>query len=201
NQVHGNEIAVITENDMGKGRTDAEDAVQGKDGLITNRKGIWLTAFFADCVPLYFFDPVNEAVGIAHAGWKGTVLNIARNTAQAMQKQFDSKPEHILAAIGPSIQSCCYEVDNHVIQQVDKLLEEHAITDSSPYYIRKNQEKYMLDLQQLNKQNMIKAGILPMNIEISEWCTSCSTTMFFSHRKEAGKTGRMAAWIGLHLLD
>ncbi|TBL78167.1 peptidoglycan editing factor PgeF [Paenibacillus thalictri] len=199
-QVHGCEIAVVTAADGGKGVYSREDALQAKDGFITCEAGIFLHGLFADCVPLYFIDPVHQAVGLAHAGWKGSVLQIARQTITAMQREYGSNPAEIHAAIGPSIGICCYEVDEKVIGRVQETMRE--LSDSSPVeaahvYRDKGGGKYMLDLQQLNRQIMIKAGILPTHIELSTLCTSCHTEWFYSHRKEGGTTGRMAAWIGM----
>lgn len=189
-QVHGNEVYRVTLEHMGKGRTSRESAIQGKDALITNESGIWLTSFYADCVPLYFFDPVSKAVGLAHAGWKGTVSAIAKVTIQAMIDQFGSRIENVKAAIGPSIGSCCYEVDQKVIDQFRNV-------DLNDGIEGKDNGFYWLDLKEINRQIIIKAGIMPTNIEISTLCTACHPEYFFSYRKEKGKTGRMMSWIGL----
>jgi YfiH family protein len=195
-QVHGNEVVVVTENDRGKGLYSRESAFQGKDAMICNIPGVWLTSFYADCVPLYFFDPVREAVGLAHAGWKGTVAEIAEKTVLAMMHEYSSEPADILAAIGPAIGMCCYEVDRKVIDKVRSLTITPAEGETQLYH-ELGEGKYMLDLKEINRQIMIKAGILATNIEISQWCTGCRNDLFFSHRKENGKTGRMVSWIGL----
>ncbi|MDF2963646.1 MAG: multicopper polyphenol oxidase [Paenibacillus sp.] len=202
-QVHGNEVEVITKEHAGAGFHSREDAIQSRDAFITDNTGMFLHALFADCVPLYFYDPVHRAVGLAHAGWKGTVLQIAKKTIEAMQREYGSQPEKITAAIGPSIQSCCYEVDEVVLCKVREVMADLAIVNDddigvSQIYMDLSDGKYKLSLQQLNRQIMIKAGIVPAHIEISSLCTSCRTDLFFSHRKEGGKTGRMAAWIGLY---
>jgi hypothetical protein len=199
-QVHGNEVVTVSARDKGKGVYSRESAIQAKDGFITNEAGVFLHALFADCVPLYFFDPVRRAIGLAHAGWKGSVLQIARETVLAMRNAFGSNPFDLLAVIGPSIGGCCYEVDGNVLSRVQEVLREigsDAPEDSEDVFRLKGEGKYLLNLQQLNRHIMIKAGILPTNIEISTLCTSCRTDMFFSHRKEGGTTGRMAAWIGI----
>jgi polyphenol oxidase len=199
-QIHGHTVAVITKEQRGSGRKQLSDAIQGTDGMVTNEPGIWLNSFYADCVPLYFLDPVRGAVGIAHAGWKGTVGDIAGETVRVMQTTFGSKPNELLAAIGPSIGMCCYEVDERVIRRVDEVLEEKGLAEVKGNVLsRKATDKAMLNLQELNRQLLIKEGILPIHIELSHLCTSCNTDLFFSHRKEGGKTGRMTAWIGLDL--
>ncbi|NOU95390.1 peptidoglycan editing factor PgeF [Paenibacillus sp. LMG 31456] len=201
-QVHGNEVEVITKAHAGAGIHSREEAIQSKDAFVTNQTGIFLHALFADCVPLYFYDPIHRAIGLAHAGWKGTVLQIAKETIKAMQREYGSTPGKIVAAIGPSIQACCYEVDEVVLSKVREVMAELEIADdageNSSIYEYSGNDKYKLSLQQLNRQIMIKAGIMPEHIEISSLCTSCRTDLFFSHRKESGKTGRMAAWIGLY---
>ncbi len=121
-QVHGNDIAIITERERGMGRESMETALQKTDGFVSNVAGVVLCAMFADCVPLYFVDPVRKAVGLAHAGWKGTVLRIAEKTVRAMTESFGSRPEDILGAVGPSIGVCCYEVDQMVIDRVKEAL-------------------------------------------------------------------------------
>lgn len=194
-QVHGTQIAVITHEQKGMGRDSRTTALQDTDGMITNESGISLALQFADCVPIYFIAPDQRAIGLAHAGWKGTVQQITTATIDRMIRTYGCQSERIMSIIGPSIRSCCYEVDRKVIDQVDALISELGIT--IPVYTHKNQDHFMLDLQQLNRQIMIKAGILPSHIEITNLCTACNTDQFFSHRAEHGKTGRMAAWISM----
>ena len=196
-QVHGNRVHIVTNAERGAGRLSRESAIQSADSLITNEPGIWLTAFYADCVPLYFVDPVKRAIGLAHAGWKGTVMEIAAETVKAMEYTYECRPEDILASIGPSIGVCCYEVDEKVMERVKPIYGQQADPEEAKKaYSSLDNGKYMLDLKEINRHIMIKAGILPMNIELSEWCTSCHTDLFFSHRKEQGATGRMVSWIG-----
>ncbi|MCY9510067.1 peptidoglycan editing factor PgeF [Paenibacillus larvae] len=202
-QVHGSKVAVVTAEDRGKGRLSRKEAIQDKDAFITNESNLVLCALYADCVPLFFFDPVKKAMGIAHAGWKGTALNIASATVKAMNEQFGTKPEDLLGAVGPSIGACCYEVNDAVVDQVKKALGEQRAKPETVELIIQEQEKgtYQLNLQECNRFFMQKAGILSSRIEVTQLCTSCSNEWFFSHRKEQGKTGRMAAWIALRTDD
>ncbi|MDR0268919.1 peptidoglycan editing factor PgeF [Paenibacillus sp.] len=199
-QVHRAEIAIIDKNRMGAGSLNRESGIQDTDGLLTNVPGVLLASFYADCVPLFFYDPKQGAVGLAHAGWKGTVARIAAKMTERMQEAFGSRCEDILAAIGPSIGSCCYEVDGKVMSFVHDLEkdflgnEERSISD---WYTAKRDGKYMLNLKDMNRHIMIKAGILPTHIECTSYCTSCRNDLFFSYRKDGGTTGRMASWIGL----
>lgn len=202
-QVHGKAVAVITAKDKGRGLLDRQSALQDTDGLVTNVPGILLTSFYADCVPLYFYDPVNQAVGLAHAGWKGTVAGISVSMVETMEREYGSRREDIRAAIGPSIGGCCYEVDEAVMQHVRVWLDEPQGNDeynhsaSKRIYTPAADGKTMLNLKECNRHIMMKAGILPDHIECTTWCTSCHPELFFSYRKENGVTGRMASWIGL----
>ncbi|ANE47380.1 multicopper polyphenol oxidase [Paenibacillus swuensis] len=191
-QVHGSRVHVVTSTDRGAGRENRESAIQDTDAIITNLPDVLLTSFYADCVPLFFLDPVNKAVGLAHAGWKGTVQRIASKTVEAMGANYGTRPEQLLTAIGPSIGGCCYEVDQGVITHVQSL----GFSDEIGYKTS-GTGKYMLDLKIINRELMLQAGILPSHIEVSEWCTGCRTDLFYSHRKENGRTGRMASWIAL----
>jgi len=197
-QVHSNKVQVVTYKERGRGRLSAQDAIQDTDGIITNESNILLTSFYADCVPLLFVDPIKKVVALAHAGWKGTVEAIAKQTIDLMQAQYQCEAQSIYAAIGPSIGQCCYEVDKRVIDAVHVLWDKEQL----PKHLLEtcirpiNELKALINLKEINRQIMIKAGILSSNIEISKLCTGCSTDLFFSHRIEGGKTGRMASFIG-----
>ncbi|MHA0855859.1 peptidoglycan editing factor PgeF [Paenibacillus sp. CMAA1364] len=198
-QVHSNHIEIVYAKDKGRGNKDRSTAFQNTDGLLTNVPGILLTSFYADCVPLYFYDAQKQVVGLAHAGWKGTVSEIASNMVNQMKQEYGSHVADIKAAIGPSIGPCCYEVDDKVMSHVyalEKEIGDHA-TPSSTWYQNKTAGKSMLNLKEINRHIMIKAGIMPIHIECTTWCTSCNNDVFFSFRKDAGVTGRMASWIGL----
>ncbi|MCM3143298.1 peptidoglycan editing factor PgeF [Brevibacillus sp. MER 51] len=191
-QVHGNQVCQVTAG--GAGKESLEDVISATDGLFTLEKGVMLTSFYADCVPLYFLAPQSGAIGLAHAGWKGTVGRIAEEMVKAMTKHYQAKPEDILVAIGPSIGGCCYEVDERIMTQVRTCAGnwEKAVISATV-------DRYMLDLRQLNTAILLEAGISSGNILATNWCTSCRTDLFFSHRKEAGiqgTTGRMASYIG-----
>lgn len=202
-QTHGTDIAVITAQDRGRGSLDRTSAFQATDGLLTDVPGMLLTSFYADCVPLFFYDPAHQAVGLAHAGWKGTVAEIAAAMVQRMGQVYGTRPEELRAAIGPSIGECCYEVDDVVMDHVRRLEAGLKLpdTEEGPLAIyrrsEKDNSKWMLNLKEMNQRIMIKAGILPIHIECTTWCTSCNSDLFFSYRKENGVTGRMTSWIGI----
>jgi len=189
-QVHEADVAIITSAERGSGRDSLETALAGKDALITDVKDTMLVSFYADCVPLFFYDPEHEAVGLAHAGWKGTVKQIAVRTVEAMRAAFGTNPERLLAAIGPSIGECCYEVDEPVIGA----LRASGIDDG---WTPQDNGRYLLNLKEINRHLLRKAGILATHIELSELCTGCHGEWFFSHRRDKGRTGRMASWIGV----
>ncbi|EJL42416.1 MULTISPECIES: peptidoglycan editing factor PgeF [Brevibacillus] len=191
-QVHGNRVCQVTAG--GAGKESLGDVIAATDGLFTQQKGVLLTSFYADCVPLYFLDPASGAIGLAHAGWKGTVGRIAEEMVKALQTHYKAKPGDIRVAIGPSIGGCCYEVDERIMTQVRTSAENWKTAVSAS-----TEGKYMLDLRQLNTEILREAGISRANMLVTDWCTSCRTDLFFSHRKEAGPgkmTGRMASYIG-----
>jgi len=191
-QVHGDTVAEIDRQHLGRGAFDMIGALPNTDGLVCMEPNIALTAFFADCVPIFLLDPVKKAIGLAHAGWKGTVMEIAQKTLQKMQESFGTNPSDCLAAIGPSIGSCCYEVDAPVLNVVKERLP-YAKALIEPVF----GEKGMLDLWQANAIALKKAGIPAGSIAMSGLCSACNTKMFFSHRKEGGRTGRMIALLML----
>jgi len=190
NQTHSDHLYHVGKNDGGKGLHSLETALDDVDGLYTTDDDKLLTSFYADCVPLFFLDPGLRLIGVAHAGWKGTVAEIGPKLIRRWEEQFGSRVEDIQVVIGPSIGGCCYEVNDAVISHIP---EQFRV---EPVVIAKENGKYMLDLKKCNANFLEKAGVPQQNIEISSWCTSCHQHLFFSHRKEQGRTGRMVAFIG-----
>ncbi|QEK11964.1 peptidoglycan editing factor PgeF [Crassaminicella thermophila] len=186
-QVHGDNIKIVTEKDCGKGILKYSDII-GVDALITNIKNVALVTVYADCVPIFLLDPMKKVIALIHAGWRGTVSKIAKKVVKKMMEEFNSKPEECLAAIGPSIGKCCYEVDKGVIDKFNE-----NFTNLDKFVISKGNNKYMLDLWEANKIVLKEIGILERNIIISGMCTMCNKEIFFSYRKANGITGRMAA--------
>lgn len=190
-QTHEINIKKVTRIDKGKGALVYEDSFSGTDGFFTYSKGVMLTLCYADCVPLYFLHEKTGAIGMAHAGWKGTVGGIGRKMAELFAKEGIDLSE-VQTVIGPSICGNCYIVDDHVISKVQKILED---VDIKPYnQISDNQ--FQLDLKELNRTILTNAGIPHENIMITDYCTSCHENYFFSHRRDRGKTGRMMSFIG-----
>jgi YfiH family protein len=191
-QVHGGNTYIVTEKDQGAGALDFQDSIPGVDALITAKKGIPLISFYADCVPLFFLDPVKRVVALAHAGWRGTVKKIARQTVLQMQEAFSSSPENIMVALGPSISRDYYEVNERVIEEFRRAF---------PWYkellVYKGKEHYLLDLWQANILILEETGVGREKIFLSNLCTFGNPQLFYSYRREAGKTGRMASIIYL----
>ncbi|WP_442599422.1 peptidoglycan editing factor PgeF [Neobacillus sp. D3-1R] len=190
-QTHGINIKKISKSDSGRGTFEYSDSIRDTDGFYTSEKGILLTLCYADCVPIYFLDKKSKMIGVAHAGWKGTVHGIAREMIQKWTQE-GIDPKNILVAIGPSICEKCYIVDDFVIDFVQKILED---VEEKPYnQIKEGQ--YQLNLKQLNKILLIQSGVLESNISVTNYCSSCHHNEFFSHRRDYGKSGRMMGFIG-----
>jgi YfiH family protein len=190
-QTHGKEIACVQEEHAGLGSLHYKSSISNTDGLYTNNDHLLLTLCYADCTPLFFYAEKNHMIGIAHAGWKGTVLEIASKMVREWQDKGVSIDD-IEVVIGPSICGNCYVVDDRVINEVKKLVEK---PHKNPYNLI-NEGHYELDLKELNRQILINCGINPTKIDVSSFCTHCDDELFFSHRRDRGTTGRMMSFIG-----
>ena len=192
-QIHTTNVRVVTEEDRGNGIVKPK-AFHDVDGMITNVPGIVLCTYYADCVPLYFVDPIHHAVGLSHSGWRGTVGKIGKVTVQKMEQEFGTRPEQLLAAIGPSICQECYEVSEDVIQQFRSAFPEN---DWEELFYKKENGKYQLDLWKANRLVFQEAGIPAENISMPGICTCCNPQFLFSHRASHGKRGNLAAFLGI----
>ncbi len=204
-QTHTTNVRKVTKDDMGKGVCREKD-YSDIDGLITNEKGIILATFYADCVPLYFFDPVKEVIGLSHSGWGGTAEGMGRVTVRRMQQEFGCRPEDIYAAIGPSICGECYEVSWDVAEAFEKvfydndfLRENNAFSQIICYRdkVQKEAGKCQLDLHLANQWILLSAGILPEHLSVTDICTAHNPEYLFSHRKTDGKRGNLGAFLGM----
>ncbi|MGM7720286.1 peptidoglycan editing factor PgeF [Metabacillus sp. Hm71] len=193
-QIHSTHIEKVSIQDRGRGLTAYKDGLSGSDGLYTKDDGVMLSLCFADCVPLYFIAPEKHLIGLAHAGWKGTVNDIGGEMVRKWINEEDADPKNIKVAIGPAIGHCCYIVDDKVISAINKIV----IKKYSVPYRSVSDGQYTLDLKQLNKYLLLESGVKEENITISQQCTSCENDLFFSHRRDAGKTGRMLSFIGIN---
>lgn len=187
-QVHGINTPRVFDTDRGKGSQSAADSFQETDGFITNVPKLCLIAFAADCVPIVFFDPVKRAIGVAHAGWKGTALRIPAFLIDRMVKEFGTNPADLIVGIGPSGGPCCYEVGDDVIAEVAKNFDLKKV-------IKNMNGLTTFDMWEANRITLTQSGVLPENIEISGICTISQNDLFFSARK--GDTERFVAGIFL----
>lgn len=192
-QTHTANVRKVTEADRGKGITVPRD-YQDVDGMVTNVPGLVLTTFYADCVPLYFADPVKRVIGLSHSGWRGTVAKIGKVTVEKMKEEYGCHPEDILAAIGPSICQDCYEVSEDVIEEFKTAF---AGEYHERLYYKKKNGKYQLNLWETNRLIFLEAGIPEANISMPGICTCCNPEFLFSHRASHGKRGNLAAFLGL----
>ncbi len=195
-QVHGDALRVVTEEDAGKGlyRPRGWEV----DGLITNVPGLPLVVFSADCIPVLLYDPVSRCIGACHCGWRGTALGLAKKTAQALCTQYGARPENLLAAIGPGISRCCFETHRDVPEAMLAALgqEAQAAIQPAPPSLE-GEDKYLVDCKSINRTWLLQAGLTEAHIEISDQCTCCDATHFWSHRKLGQKRGSMVAVLQL----
>ncbi len=192
-QTHTTNVRLVTEEDCGKGvvyPADYEDV----DGLITNQPGILLCTSYADCVPLYFVDVKNRAIGLAHSGWRGTAAGMGAVMLKRMREAFGTMPGDVLAAIGPSICRDCYQVGEEVAEAFRK-----SFPDDWEELLTKGEEKgkYQLDLWEANRRILLHGGVLPEHIAVTDLCTCCNGDFLFSHRASHGKRGNLGAFLEL----
>jgi len=190
------------------------------DGLVTNTPNLLLTVRTADCYPVIIADPKTRAIGVFHAGWRGTLARIVEKGVGELRRHFGSKPEDILAAVGPGIGKCCYKVGEEVREKfssrfdyADALFHETEeydevklkypmlfLTARAPGHSHELFPKAIhLDLAEANRRQLVEAGVTEKHISVAGECTACHTERYFSHRREEGKTGRMMAAVGIKL--
>ena len=192
-QTHTTNVRVMTEEDRGKGFARPKD-YRDVDGMITNVPGLTLATFYADCVPLYFVDPVKRAIGLSHSGWRGTVGKIGKKTVERMEETYGSDPADIRAAIGPSICQDCYEVSGDVIDEFRQAFSEESWPE---LFYEKTDGKYQLNLWKANERIFVEAGIRREHMVVTDLCTCCNPTLLFSHRASHGRRGNLGAFLML----
>jgi hypothetical protein len=187
-QVHGADLLVLDEPNDDFSHFQKLEC----DGIVTNQTGIMIGICVADCVPILLLDPVKQVIAALHAGWKGTAQGIARKGVEAMVSVFGSDPGQILAAIGPAISACCYEVDAPVAEafRTSPMQFESFAKSSGP-------GTWRLDLSEANRQQLYRAGLEEKNVEANPLCVSCEKDLFFSYRRDKGETGRQMGFIML----
>ena len=193
-QIHETKVREVTKHDKGKGIYHAISDIRGIDGLITCDPEVTLIAYFADCVPLYFYDKTHRAIGLSHSGWRGTVQRMGQKTIDAMAKAYGTRPEDLKVIIGPSICQSCYEVSEEV---ADAFVAEFGSNRKDQLLTDKGNGKYQLDLWRANELVFADAGLEPGQIETAGLCTCCHPDLLFSHRASHGKRGNMAAVLTL----
>lgn len=195
-QTHTVNVRKVTEDDAGKGITRPQDYAD-VDGLITNVPGLVLATSFADCVPLYFVDPVHRAIGMSHSGWRGTVGRIGSVTIEAMRREYGTRPEDLICAVGPSICADCYEVGADVAEEFVRAFSgrEREILKEGRLCPESGARKYRLDLWKANEIVLAEAGVLPEHISVTDLCTCCNPGVLFSHRASHGKRGGLGGFL------
>lgn len=191
-QTHGTVIYNATRADRGRGIT-RERGYTDVDGLVTDEPGVVLCTQYADCVPLFFLDPIRRVVGTAHAGWRGTADGIGEVMVEKMAADYGCRREDILCGIGPSIGRCCFEVDEPVYREFAKL----PVFDSG-CGAPDGTGKYHVDLWEVNRRILVRAGIDPAHVTVTDLCTRCHPDVFWSHRATGGERGSLAGMIALH---
>ena len=196
NQVHGEKIFRVDELYRGRGSTNYADSIPETDALITDVPKLPLMLCFADCVPIFFVDVDNRAIGLAHGGWRGTFKKIAAKTLLKMSDEFGTRPENCLIGIAPSIGACCYEVGGEVVSKCKEIFP--ANVDE---LLTERDGKIFLDLWRANVVQLLEVGALAENIDVAGECTCCNDGWYFSyraaHQKNLDRTGRIAAFIAL----
>ncbi|WP_457606603.1 peptidoglycan editing factor PgeF [Nitratifractor sp.] len=185
-QVHGNRVHFVGKAEE-HGWRSLDESIRA-DALVTSESGVVLTILTADCLPILFYDPASHAIGAAHAGWKGSAASIAVRTVEVMSERFGSRPEEIVAVIGPGIGGCCYEVSEELADAFSAYPE--ALSwgkEGRPH----------LDLAEVNRRQLEGAGLHPERIEVSPHCTACESDRFFSYRQSGGCAGRFLSAIML----
>jgi YfiH family protein len=180
-QVHGNRVLAVE-----SPPPPVYDPAEG-DALVTDRSGILLSILTADCVPLLFFDPRLRVIGAAHAGWRGTLKGIGSEVVGEFSRRYGSSPENLRVGIGPSIGPCCYEVGEEVLSRIPSPLREAVVSFRAG--------RAHLDLVELNRRQLVEAGVSPEKIDAAGLCTACDPKRFFSYRRDRGRTGSLVSGI------
>lgn len=184
-QVHGKNVVYVKESNIGSGALNYESSIAATDGFITDKKGIPLAILTADCLSVFVYDPARPAVMLLHAGWRGTQQNIAAEGIRMLQERFGSSPQRLLVGFGPSIRSCCFEVDKD-------------FKNSFPFGMVNREGRNFMDIALINQQQLINCGVKEKNIYDPGFCTFSNNQDYFSYRKEADKAGRMISVIMLN---
>jgi hypothetical protein len=181
NQVHKDDIFVV----KSYGGYFSSRAELDYDAIMTDRVGLAICVKTADCVPVFIVDRVKKIIAVVHAGWRGSALGISAKAIRLFVDKYGSSPRDILAAIGPSIGQCCYQVDKAAADEFLQLHQHELFLSAG-----NKADKWMLDLAEANRRQLVESGVSEANIDLSDLCTVCNRDMFFSHRGSGGVTGR-----------
>jgi purine-nucleoside/S-methyl-5'-thioadenosine phosphorylase / adenosine deaminase len=190
-QVHGAEVLRVSAHDAGIGARPGSGRLGLADALITDEPGVGLMTLHADCLPILLVDPERPAIAAIHAGWRGTVADVAGATVQAMGAAFGTDPTALLAFVGPGIGGCCYEVGEEV---ANAWCGRH---DGASNALSPDRDRWSFDLRTANLEQLRWAGLDPARIDVSTICTRCAGERWFSHRGQGPLTGRFGAIIAL----
>ena len=226
-QVHSSHSLVVARNRAGQlayqlpGTTVSIPATTNSpagDGLMTAEHGILLTIRIADCLPLLLVDPQRRVVAAVHAGWRGALARVIEKAVGDLRRAFGSDPRKLIAAVGPSIRACCFEVGEEVVEafhggfadadgffqpvahRPEATTNRHSILFLKAYppgHAPEHVPAARLDLTAVARHQLASAGVKPANVLVADYCTACRTDLFFSHRQEGPRTGRQAAAIGI----
>ncbi len=188
-QTHTTNVRLVTKEDAGKGTVRERDYTD-VDGLITNEPGLPLVTFYADCVPLYFADLKNKAIGLSHSGWRGTVGRMGEQTLKAMHEAFGTNPQDVIAAVGPSICGDCFEVGSEVVAEFANAFSKEQM---KLLCHAGNGDRSYIDLWKANRIVLEEAGIPEQNISVTNLCTRCNPDLLYSHRIMGAQRGNLAA--------
>lgn len=189
-QMHHHRIRVVTKEDIGKGVVKEVDYTD-IDGLVTSEKEVCIVTHHADCAAIFFYDPVKEVIGLAHAGWQGTVLEIPGEMVKKMVTIYGSNPKDILVAISPAISASEYEIDIDVKRKFDAM----SVDVEEFIFYNEKCDKYYPDIAQINRKVLLASGIQEHNIQLTNICTKKEKNLFFSHRRQGKKRGSQAAFM------
>ena len=193
-QVHETSVVVVDGSQKGKGAVNHSDAIARTDAMITTSRDTPLMVSIADCVAVSLYDPEKGVIGIAHAGWRGTLSRIAEKTVKKMASTFGSNPSDIAAGISPSIGRCHLEVD----EEIHHTFAGEFGKQGGPFLGEDMDGTCYVDLWGLNRLQLVECGLDSANVDVAAMCTVCDSHLFFSHRHDSGTTGRQAAVIMLH---
>ncbi len=193
-QVHGAAVAALRLRDRGRGSVDAADAIPGTDAMITNETDVPLAILVADCVAISLYDPVKNAIGMVHAGWKGTLARVAEAAVRRMTDEYGSDPAEIVAGLSPAIGPCHYEIGSDVASSYQSAFGE----DASRMIVTGSNGTLRLDIWEANVHQLLRAGVVGPRIGASRRCTACEPERFYSYRRDGVRTGRFCGVIMLH---